>query len=138
MEHLSSFAQWVLDTADGKIKPPLSEGKDFGEDDIIVPAQFCDLTNQNSVDNMIESTYTDFMNNWKDPKYLSDRAILTPTNQTVTHLNDLIVEKIPGESFSYYSVDSAEEFGGTDDDLHNAFPIEYLNSISLRGMPSHD
>lgn len=79
------------------------------------------MKDRNSFDNMIETTYPDFT----DPKYLSDRAILTPTNQTVAHLNELIVEKIPGESFSYYSVDTSEDFGGTEADLHNAFPIEY-------------
>ncbi|WOH00400.1 hypothetical protein DCAR_0519759 [Daucus carota subsp. sativus] len=73
----------------------------------------------------------------QDPKYLSRRAILTPTNQTVSHLNSLIVDKLPGESLSYYSVDSAEEFGGTEEDLNHAFPNEYLNSINIPGMPPH-
>ncbi|XP_074323536.1 uncharacterized protein LOC141660450 [Apium graveolens] len=70
--------------------------------------------------------------------YLSERAILTSTNQTVGHLNSLIVDKLPGESVSYFSVDAAEEFGGTDEDLNEAFPIEYLNSLNVAGMPPHD
>ncbi|WOH01927.1 hypothetical protein DCAR_0521313 [Daucus carota subsp. sativus] len=75
---------------------------------------------------------------FKIPIYLSERAILTPTNQTVSHLNSLIVDKMPGDSVSYYSVDTVEEFGGTEDDFNSAFPIEYLNSINLPGMPPHD
>lgn len=34
-------------------------------------------------------------------------------------------------------MDSAEDFGGTEEDLNNAFPIKYLNSIRLPGMPPH-
>lgn len=63
------------------------------------------------------------------------RVILTPTNQTVGHLNSMIVDKLPGDYISYFSVDTAEEFGGTEDDLHNA--TEYLNSINVSGMPPH-
>ncbi|XP_074323273.1 uncharacterized protein LOC141660209 [Apium graveolens] len=31
-----------------------------------------------------------------------------------------------------------KEFGGTDEDLNEAFPIEYLNSLNVAGMPPHD
>ncbi|XP_074355727.1 uncharacterized protein LOC141695378 [Apium graveolens] len=112
IQELSNFAQWVLDIGDGKVSPPLEEIPYCGEDDILIPLQFCDIKSENSVDNMIHATYPDFINKCKDPKYLSERAILTPTNQTVGHLNSLIVEKLPGESFSYLSIDTAEEFGG--------------------------
>ncbi|KAK1355062.1 hypothetical protein POM88_048318 [Heracleum sosnowskyi] len=64
------------------------------DDDIVIPPQFCDLANENSVENMIKATYPDFELNCKDPKYLSERSILTPTNQTVSHLNSQIVEKL--------------------------------------------
>ncbi|XP_074322892.1 uncharacterized protein LOC141659865 [Apium graveolens] len=138
IEDLNQFAKWVLDIGDGKVNPTQNQNDSFEEDDIEVPAQFCDLNNINSVDNMIKNTFPNFLENWNNPKYLSERAILTPTNQTVGHLNSLIVDKVPGESFSYFSVDSAEDFGGTDDDLHSAFPIEYLNSINISGMPYHE
>ncbi|XP_074328250.1 uncharacterized protein LOC141666153 [Apium graveolens] len=71
-------------------------------------------------------------------QYLSERAILTPTNQTVGHLNSLIIDKLPVESLSYFSVDAVEEFGGTFEDLNEAFLIEYLNSLNVAGMPPHD
>ncbi|KAK1385861.1 hypothetical protein POM88_023596 [Heracleum sosnowskyi] len=37
----------------------------------------------NSVDEMIHSTFPNLLENYKNPEYLSERAILTPTNQTV-------------------------------------------------------
>ncbi|XP_074336271.1 uncharacterized protein LOC141673425 [Apium graveolens] len=87
---------------------------------------------------MICNTYPNFAHEGHSTQYLSERAILTPTNQTVGHLNSLIVDKLPGESMFYFSVDAAEEFGGTDEDLNEAFPIEYLNSLNVAGMPPHD
>ncbi|XP_074360528.1 uncharacterized protein LOC141700732 [Apium graveolens] len=100
-EELKKFAKWVLDIGNG---------------------QFCDVQTENTVDNMIRSTYPNFAHKGKSTQYLSERAILTPTNQTVGHLNSVIVDKLPGESVSYFSVDAAEEFGGTDES----------------GMPLHD
>ncbi|KAK1387262.1 hypothetical protein POM88_015440 [Heracleum sosnowskyi] len=132
-EELRNFAQWVLAVGDGKVYPPPEDIVRCVADDIVIPPEFCDLEKENSVDNMIAATYPDFENHCKDAKYLSERAILTPTNQTVTHLNSQIVEKLRGESISYFSVDSAEEFGGTEADLNNAFPVEYLNSINIAG-----
>lgn len=134
---LAEFAQWVLDIGDGNVRPSTEDFPRCAEDDIIIHLR-CDVKFENTLDNMINQTYPDFTNKCKDPKYLSERAILTPTNQTVGHLNSMIVEKIPGESFSYLSIDTAEDFGGTDDDLHNVFPTEYLNSINISGMPPDD
>ncbi|XP_074373720.1 uncharacterized protein LOC141714078 [Apium graveolens] len=42
------------------------------------------------------------------------------------------------DSVCYLSVDSAEEFGGTDEDLNQAFPVEYLNSLNVAGLPHHN
>ncbi|KAK1370408.1 hypothetical protein POM88_036500 [Heracleum sosnowskyi] len=110
VKRMKAFAQWVLDIGDGKIDRALNGD---AEEDIIIPSEFCNVGSVNSVDDMIESTFPDLIENYKDPKYLSERAILTPRNNTVFHVNGLIVEKIPGDSVSYFSVDSAEEFPGT-------------------------
>ncbi|KAK1359340.1 hypothetical protein POM88_043814 [Heracleum sosnowskyi] len=96
IDKFKEFAKWVLDIGDGKVSVPYSDVSEFVEDEILVPPEFCDLTNVNSVDNMISSTYPSFEENCRDPSYLSERAILTPTNQTVGHLNALILEKVFG------------------------------------------
>ncbi|KAK1390836.1 hypothetical protein POM88_019014 [Heracleum sosnowskyi] len=135
VKRMKAFAQWVLDIGDGKIDRALNGD---AEEDIIIPSEFCNVGSVNSVDDMIESTFPDLIENYKDLKYLSERAILTPRNNTVFHVNGLIVEKIPGDSVSYFSVDSAEEFPGTTSDLNNSFPTEYLNSLNIPGLPSHE
>ncbi|KAK1393273.1 ATP-dependent DNA helicase [Heracleum sosnowskyi] len=45
---------------------------------------------------------------------------------------------LPGEMFSYFSVDTAEDFPGTEHDQIASFPPEYLNSINISGMPLHE
>ncbi|XP_017227983.1 uncharacterized protein LOC108203520 [Daucus carota subsp. sativus] len=138
VDELNEFAKWVLAAGDGRLEGDEEAKSLFVEDGIQVPLQFCDLENDNTVENMIHSIYPDFAENSTNAKYLSERAILTPTNQTVGHLNSLIVDMIPGDAVTYYNVDSAEDFGGTDDDLKSAFPVEYLNSLSVPGLPAHD
>lgn len=36
-----------------------------------------------------------------------NRVIFTPTNECVNYINELLLEQIPGQSFSYYSFDEA-------------------------------
>nr|XP_017228440.1 PREDICTED: ATP-dependent DNA helicase PIF1-like [Daucus carota subsp. sativus] len=138
VQNLRDFAKWVLHVGDGKIKPPTAGDREYHDDDICISEHFCNLENSNSVDEMIDSTFPDFLKNFKDPEYLSERAILTPTNQIVGHVNTLIVEKIPGEMHSYYSVDSAEDFPGSERDQMQSFPPEYMNSLNVPGLPLHE
>lgn len=138
VQSLSSFAKWVLDIGDGKVNTPTNATMAMAEDEICIPKEFCNLHGINSVDEMIESTFPDFLNNFKDPDYLSERAILSPTNATVGHVNSVVVEKIPGEMFSYFSVDTAEDFPGTQRDQLQSFPPEYLNSINIPGLALHE
>lgn len=58
---------------------------------------------------MISAIYPHFLDNYNYPKYLSERVILTPTNHTVSTLNDLIVENISGETTSYFSVEKGNK-----------------------------
>ncbi|KAF1859137.1 hypothetical protein Lal_00000967 [Lupinus albus] len=50
---------------------------------------------------------------------MSERAILTPTNENVHKLNDIIINHFPGEDHNLLSFD------------------EYLNSITPGGLPPH-
>ncbi|XP_074377968.1 uncharacterized protein LOC141719485 [Apium graveolens] len=137
-ELLRIFAEWLLKIGDGKITAAGADFPDLDEDDILIPSDFCDPESPNTVENMIEWTYPDFANKYQCPQYLSERAILTPKNHTVGHLNTVIVDTIPRESYTYFSVDKDEDFGGTATDLNFAFPPEYLNSINIPGLPLHE
>ena len=137
-QNLKFFADWVLKIGDGKVHHPEGDLETYEENDIVIPTKFCDVQVQNTVENMIKRTYPNFSENYQNPKYLSERAILTPTNQTIGHLNSAIVDTIPSEIYMYYNIDKAEDFGGTSSDLDFAFPPEYLNSFNIPGLPPHE
>ncbi|XP_074336028.1 uncharacterized protein LOC141673193 [Apium graveolens] len=139
-EQLQIFKDVVhsVQTNAGDIQPIQDPVVQYEEDNIEIPPNFCDPKIKNSVENMIQWTYPNFLSQYRSPNYLSERAILTPTNQVVGHLNSVIVDTIPGDLFTYYSIDRAGDFGGTTTKLSFAFPPEYLNSISIPGLPPHD
>ena len=60
-----------------------------------------------------------------------ERAIITPKNDDVDMLNEMIIKKIPGPEQILYSFDSVE------DDPRNMYQQEFLNSVSTSGMPPH-
>ncbi|GJT12452.1 ATP-dependent DNA helicase PIF1-like protein [Tanacetum coccineum] len=52
------------------------------------------------------------------------RAILSTKNEHVDSINDMLIDIFPGEEKVYYSFDEAE------DDTHNYYPLEFLNSFN--------
>ncbi|XP_073038006.1 uncharacterized protein [Primulina eburnea] len=59
------------------------------------------------------------------------RAIITPKNVDVDNINQMLILKFPGEEKEYTFWDSVE------DDNHNPFQEEFLNSLSPSGLPRH-
>lgn len=66
-------------------------------------------------------------------------AILTLKNKVVYQVNNIILQKISGEVKIYNSSDSVRSVRNDDDeDLSATFPVEYLNSLQVPGIPPHD
>ncbi|XP_074327851.1 uncharacterized protein LOC141665769 [Apium graveolens] len=80
MEDLKWFAQWVLDIGNGNVLPPRVADMPYQENRTLIPPRFCDLNMENSIENMISITFPGFLENCRDPEYLSKRVVLTPTN----------------------------------------------------------
>ncbi|XP_027075985.1 uncharacterized protein [Coffea arabica] len=60
-----------------------------------------------------------------------NRAILTTKNHFVDEINDMMIEKFPGESIEYIS------FNQTLDLNHQAEYVDFLNTLSQSGFPLH-
>ena len=67
-----------------------------------------------------------------DKSFISQRAILTPLNDNVKKINEEFMEKFPGEGKTYLSANSV-----ADKDMANTNPTDFLNSVTLSGMPPH-
>ncbi|WOG82070.1 hypothetical protein DCAR_0101230 [Daucus carota subsp. sativus] len=134
---IKEFTNWVLDVGDGII-PHLDGG--FSEDNtgnVQIPSEYCIQSESSDVNVLIDMVFPDLHERFTDVDYLRERAILTPTNKVVDHLNNLIFDKIGGESHLYQSADSVQCPVGCHENLTSAFPVEYLNSFKLPGMPPH-
>jgi hypothetical protein len=54
----------------------------------------------------------------------------------VHFVNEVVLEKLIGENFSFISVDSIDETD-TFENQDGRYSIDFLNSIKLAGMPMH-
>lgn len=64
--------------------------------------------------------------------WLCERALLAPKNNIVAHINHHILSNVSADSSIYKSVDSV-----MNEERCTTYPIEFLNSIELSGVPSH-
>lgn len=64
---------------------------------------------------------------------LYSTVILTPKNVDCNAINEAVNQRLEGEQKKYRSVDTVDE----DDSEKVMFPIEFFNTIHLRGIPPH-
>lgn len=62
-----------------------------------------------------------------------DRAILAPTNATVTDLNNEILKRFPGETKVYWGVDTVESEAPAEG--VEQIPVEFLQTVQLSSLP---
>ncbi|KAL6645873.1 hypothetical protein ACP70R_017481 [Stipagrostis hirtigluma subsp. patula] len=100
---------------------------------IQLPDEICiPYTGEDSdINKLIESVFPMLDENISDPNYITSRAILSTRNEYVDKINMRMIERFPGEEMIYHSFDHAE------DDPHNYYPAEFLNSLTPNGLPPH-
>ncbi|XP_050337913.1 ATP-dependent DNA helicase pif1-like [Bactrocera neohumeralis] len=92
---------------------------------------FCHFTE--SKKELIQRVFPDIKQQYNNHDWLSERAILAAKNKDVDDLNATIQNFLPGELFTYKSVDTATN----QDDVVN-YPTEFLNSLDLPGLPPYN
>ncbi|XP_060855642.1 ATP-dependent DNA helicase PIF6-like [Metopolophium dirhodum] len=86
-----------------------------------------------TITKLVQNVYPNIQNiSSKSLKWFQERAILSPTNEQVDKINDLILSRFDAQSQMYYSVDTVLE---KEDAVH--FPTEFLNSLKPPGVPPH-
>ena len=123
---LEDYEQWLLKLGEGKLP---SEGSINGSNIIEVPSDMC----LDSKDEVVDKVFDDFQANIGNAEYFKSRILLAATNQIVNEVNDEMVEKLPGEVSTFCSVDTVGDL-----DNSTMFPTEYLNGLSLSGLPEHE
>ncbi|CAI0433998.1 unnamed protein product [Linum tenue] len=86
---------------------------------------------------MCNEIYEDFLHNFRNASYLNNHAIVTPTNRTVTDINEYMLAMVPSVAKTYFSIDSLTGASTKSDQLDIVYPDEFLNSLSFNGLPEH-
>ncbi|GFW37132.1 ATP-dependent DNA helicase [Trichonephila clavipes] len=123
-ESSERFAKQLLDIGNRKKK------MDESTRCITLPENFCHIVK--STDELIAKVFPNLSQNYKNNQWVSERAILAAKNIDVNLINCSIQNKIPEEETTYKSIDTVVN---QDKSVH--YPIEFLNSLDLPGMPPH-
>jgi ATP-dependent DNA helicase PIF1 len=116
------FSSLLLQVGDGKIP----------EQDGLIKIDELGMSVSN-LNDLISNVYPEIENICqKDHTWMCERAILSPRNSSVDHINEQILERIPGDKKIYKSIDTVLD---TEDVVH--YPQEFLNSLNPSGLPSH-
>ena len=116
-----SFSNYVLKIGNGEEKIH----SDIGESVIQIPEMYL----VNTLEELINETFPELELGSTD---IIDGCIYTPLNKDVCIINEICIEKFPGENKTYVSADSILE-----DDHKEAVPIEYLNMMNPSGISDH-
>ncbi|KAF1876597.1 hypothetical protein Lal_00021155 [Lupinus albus] len=120
-----NFSEYLMRIGDG-IEPTIC-------DDLVKIPQHMTIKweGDDSIQQLIQEIFPNLRNHGWDGSYMSERAILTPTNENVQKLNNIIINHFPGEDHNLLSFNEVEE------DTNNLYQQEYLNFITPGGLPPH-
>lgn len=118
------FTEKLLQIGEGTF--PVDE--DSGQ--ITLTSELCSIVQ--TPQQLIEKVYPNIIRNYTNSDWLCERAILATKNQMVNFINEKIQNIIPGEEKMYKSIDTVVN----QNEVVN-FPIEFLNSLNVPGMPLH-
>ncbi|KAI3515541.1 hypothetical protein L1887_14440 [Cichorium endivia] len=120
------FSDFLLRVGDGN-EETVEESFIRIPDDMAIP-----FTGEGkSLDALIDAVFPSLQSNGYDSDFIISRAILSTKNKSVDDINDKLIERFSGDQMVYYSFDEAE------DDTNNLYPVEFLNSLIVSGLPPH-
>ncbi|CAD6251614.1 unnamed protein product [Miscanthus lutarioriparius] len=135
-KQLAEFSKWILDVGEGKIPSVAREGE-TEPSWIKIPTELLLLTEGDKLSCIVNAIYPELKTRYHDASYLSERAILTPTNELTDSINDHIVSQLPGSEREYLSSDSIAKSVGPNETYDLLYPVEFLNSINGNNFPQH-
>ncbi|GFY12017.1 ATP-dependent DNA helicase [Trichonephila clavipes] len=97
---------------------------------VLFTHQFCHVVE--SEDELIDQVFPNMQQHILDEKWLCERSILALKNETVVKINKKILGEIASETSVYNSIDTVMSSDDT-----TSYPVEFLNSLDLSGVPSH-
>ena len=112
------FSDFLLSVGDGSCT---------GGDMIDIPS---DMHLDGTLCDLIDFVFPSLQTNYRNRSWLSERAVLCPTNEQANEVNNLVADQFPGDIRIFKSTD-------TTSDRNPDFSPEFLNTLDLPGMAPH-
>ena len=122
-----TFSEFLLCIGDGKHE---KNNDDYIRlpSNMIIPYEDDNI----SLQKLIKVVFPNIEDYPKNLHFMVNRAILTPKNDYVDEINNLLMNLFPGDSIKYYSFDK------TLDNTEQSFQEEFLNTLTPNGIPPHE
>nr|GEW42631.1 hypothetical protein [Tanacetum cinerariifolium] len=120
------FSNFLLRVGDG-VEEVIDRNYIRIPDDMTIP--YTDETA--SKDALINEIFPSFATNAHSSIDIVSRAILSTKNEHVDNINDMLINRFPSKEKVYYSFDEAK------DDTRNFYPLKFLDSLNVSGLPPH-
>ncbi len=96
-EEQQAFSDWLLAIGEGRV--PVDPN--LGEDVIPLPEDM--VKNGDRLMDLIDEIYGHNHNDFSNADFLRGRALLTTTNRVVDEINDVVMDRFPGEVSQFHS-----------------------------------
>ncbi|PUZ56488.1 hypothetical protein GQ55_5G311800 [Panicum hallii var. hallii] len=135
-EDLRLFSEWLLRVGNGT-ETFIQIQNEPSSTYIQIPQSLLLHPDYRNLDGLISFVYSSGCQPTDIPSYFCDRAILAPTNEVVTEINNKMISQLTTYEMSYYSSDSIDDTSANHSTLESLYPTEFLNTITINGLPEH-
>jgi hypothetical protein len=128
---IQKILDFLLKVGEGRQKSCSKFGRAFVKvprDLVVKPAQ-----RSKPILSLIDWLYGDIERRFMKTDYFAKRMILTAINGAAQEINEDVIQKLPGDIQKYLSIDAVEQ----KDMEHGVYPVEFLNTLTISGMPTH-
>nr|GFA33686.1 hypothetical protein [Tanacetum cinerariifolium] len=135
-DEIMRFPNWLIAIGDGSLPCIALDGEGDATwitilEDLLIPVD------DNPIEAIVLSTFPDLLNRIQDINYLKERCIMSPINDVVDKINSHVLESMSGEIHELLSADTICSTINNLDDMQIMYPLEFLNTLRLSGVPNH-
>ncbi|CAN6873086.1 unnamed protein product, partial [Brassica oleracea] len=96
------FAKWILEVGNGTAPTVATEGRCGEESEqVLIGEEFMIPISDHPQQAISDAAYPDFIKNYLNRTYLTERAILAPTNASANEINSYLLSKVPSAEKEY-------------------------------------
>nr|GFA05521.1 hypothetical protein [Tanacetum cinerariifolium] len=135
-DEIMRFPNWLIAIGDGSL-PCIALDGEGDATWITILEDLLILVDDNPIEAIVSSKFLDLLNRIQNINYLKERCIMSPINDVVDKINSHVLESMSGEIHELLSADTICSTTDNLDDMKIMYPLEFLNTLRLSGVPNH-